>query len=426
MSPKKQTYKQLLEKDSALRRWHSEMSQGAEVTANVNIRRLLAFIRTTGIDHNDLLTKDPKELYNIMCDYRDQQLAEGYAGSYIESTLKAVRSWLFTGDIQVKKIKVKGATDRPNVDNEINPTQPELRRIFLSATMRDRVSCVLMAHSGVRPQVLGDYHGADGLRVSDFPELVIEGKTVSFQAVPTLIKVRPKLSKAGHQYLTFLSDEGCEYLKEYLEYRMAQGEVLGPNSDIIHAKSHNKQFITAINVGDGIRNAIRKAGFTQRPYVLRSFFDTQLMVAESQGKLPNQYRDFFMGHTGNMSARYTTNKRRLPAEVIEDMRQAYARAQVHLQTTNPGPTEDQATLTLRKQMLMLAGFTTDQLEGMDLGQKTDEEIQTIFKDKITAVMVNNGNSQRVIPEAKLEKFLADGWVYVDKLSGGKVIVKLPK
>jgi hypothetical protein len=39
-----------------------------------------------------------------------------------------------------------------------------------------------------------------------------------------MIVVRPPLSKGRHKYLTFLSNEGCTYLKEYLEQRGGLGE----------------------------------------------------------------------------------------------------------------------------------------------------------------------------------------------------------
>ena len=94
--------------------------------------------------------------------------------------------------------------------------------------------------------------------------------------------VRKELSKAGHQYLTFLGEEGCEYLKDYLELRLRQEETLTKNSAIVTPKRRMKQFIRATNIGDIIRNAIRKAGFSWRPYVLRSYFDTMLMLAESK------------------------------------------------------------------------------------------------------------------------------------------------
>lgn len=38
-----------------------------------------------------------------------------------------------------------------------------------------------------------------------------------FNKIPTMVIVRSELSKAGHQYFTFLSEEGYEYLKDYLE-----------------------------------------------------------------------------------------------------------------------------------------------------------------------------------------------------------------
>ncbi|EMR73149.1 hypothetical protein MCGE09_00340 [Thaumarchaeota archaeon SCGC AB-539-E09] len=51
-----------------------------------------------------------------------------------------------------------------------------------------------------------------------------------------------------------------------------------------------KPFIRATNVWDVIRSAIRKAGFNWRPYVLRSYLDTQLMLAESRGLVLRDYR----------------------------------------------------------------------------------------------------------------------------------------
>lgn len=49
------------------------------------------------------------------------------------------------------------------------------------------------------------------------------------------------------------------------------------------------------------------------------------MLAESKELVLRDYRQFWMGHKGDMEARYTTNKGRLPNEVIEDMRKAYER-----------------------------------------------------------------------------------------------------
>jgi len=70
--------------------------------------------------------------------------------------------------------------------------------------------------------------------------------------------VRKELSKAGHQYFTFLSEEGCEYLADYLSERIREGEELGPKSPIITPKQKMKPFIRAGNIGDTIREAMRQ------------------------------------------------------------------------------------------------------------------------------------------------------------------------
>lgn len=70
--------------------------------------------------------------------------------------------------------------------------------------------------------------------------------------------------------------------------------------------------------------------FQYRPYVLRAFFDTQLLMAESRGKMVHDFRVFLMGHKGNMEARYTTNKRMLPDNLVSEMKSAFKRSQEFL------------------------------------------------------------------------------------------------
>ena len=91
------------------------------------------------------------------------------------------------------------------------------------------------------------------------------------------------------------------------------------------------QHITTKTLTKEIRDAMRPK-YNWRPYVLRSYFDTQLLVAENNGKIAHAYRQFFMGHRGDIEARYTTNKGRLPDSVIEDMRTAYQKSLEYLET----------------------------------------------------------------------------------------------
>jgi len=128
----------------------------------------------------------------------------------------------------------------------------------------------------------------------DFPELHVEGGEVSFEKIPTRVIVRSNLSKAKHKYFSFLGEEGCEYLKDYLEKRLASGETLKPNSPLITVTSgyeetglgkeskRTSRHITTKTVSKEIRDAMRPK-YSWRPYVLRAYFDTQLMIAENHG-----------------------------------------------------------------------------------------------------------------------------------------------
>lgn len=80
-----------------------------------------------------------------------------------------------------------------------------------------------MAFAGLRPRSIGSYDGTDGLTVSDLPEIEVEGKHISFEKVPTIVRVRAKNSKAKHGYLSFLGSEGCLAIQQYLEQRLIDG-----------------------------------------------------------------------------------------------------------------------------------------------------------------------------------------------------------
>ncbi|MEM3733275.1 MAG: site-specific integrase, partial [Candidatus Bathyarchaeia archaeon] len=217
-----------------------------------------------------------------------------------------------------------------------------------------------------------------------------------------------------------------EYLKDYLEERIRSGEKLTLDSPIITPKLKMKPFIRAINIGDIIRSAIRKAGFSWRPYVLRSYFDTQLMLAESKGLVLRDYRQFWMGHKGDIENRYTTNKQKLPESVIEDMREAYRRSQEYLQTTRAeASSEEKVKESFRKQLLLVAGFKKEEIEKMDLLSLSDEEFQSMVRQKLLGAMINNGAKQKVVGINEVEAYLSQGWEFVASLPNNKAIMKIP-
>jgi len=415
-------------KDEDVRRWHENVARGSEVTGDVYLRRLGNFCEAHNLSPKKLAGMSDTRLRNMLMDFVSEAEKEGHAGSYVQSIMKALKSWLAHNHKELRgRIKIKGMQDTPSLRDERVPSKDELRRVLLSGDKKARVASILVANSGLRIGVLGSYDGDDGLRVRDLPEMTTKEKTINFEKVPTLVVVRRELSKARHQYFTFLSGEGCGYLKDYLEERMREGEKLNQDSPIVTPKNdRTKPFISTANVGDTIRSAIRRGGFKWRPYVLRSYFDTQLMLAESKGLVLRDYRTFWMGHRGDIENRYTTNKQRLPDQVIEDMREAYRRSQEFLQTAEVERTsEEKLKEEFRKQLLLVAGFKQEEVEKMDVMSKSDEEFQGLVRERLLGKMANNGAKQKVISLSEVEKHVRMGWEFVAPLSNDRAIMKLP-
>jgi hypothetical protein len=414
-------------KDKNVQRWFENVARGSKITADVYLRRLGWFCQTYNTTPSKLLKMNDKPRYNLVFDMVTSLENKGHAGSYIHSIVKAVRSWLSFNDpiLAVKlKIKIKDSRDSPTLKDERTPTAEELRKVFLASSRSGRVACALMAFSGIRPQVLGNYLGTDGLKLGDFPELTIEGNKIQFTNMPTVIRIRRELSKGGHSYITYIGEEGCEYIVSYLKERVKSGEVLTKDSPLITPLKWKKEFITTGNISSSIRDGIRIAGFSWRPYVLRAYFDTQLMLAESKGLILRDYRSFWMGHSGDIENRYTTNKGRLPEQVQDDMRSAYAKAQDMLQTKTPaGPSTDEVKAMFANMGLTVAGYTEEQLKEIDMNKLSLDEVADLMKKKLTPAQ--NGNHQKVVLVEEAEKLIAEGWTYISTLPNQKIVVKAP-
>ena len=435
--PRVTSWKHLLEEDDDFRRWFDNLARGSVNTANLNARTLYRFSRLVKLSPSEIVKEakdNRREFEDLLFDFVTKLRHEGKAPSYIENYITCVNSWLQFNDITlIRKIKIGNTSRTPTIEDERVPIKNELIHVLNSAKERGRCSIAFMAFSGLRPQVLGNVDGSDGLKIKDLPELEINGEEIQFTQIPTRVVVRPELSKAKHRYFSFLGPEGCDFLKFYLEKRLALGEQLGPDSAIIAFKQgygetgnrvtdRENQHVTRKTLTKEIRTAMRPK-YVWRPYVLRAYFDTQLLVAENNGKIAHAYRQFFMGHKGNMEARYTTNKGRLPETVIEDMREAYRRSLEFLETRQTTQTEDRLRDAMRRQLLLVAGFTGDEIDEMDPNMN-DEEFQNMIRQKLIGAIANNGNPQKVINIDEIPKYLENGWSYVASIHDGQAIVKL--
>ena len=130
-----------------------------------------------------------------------------------------------------------------------------------------------------------------------------------------------------------------------------------------------------------------------------------------------------MGHKGNIEAVYSTNKSILPDHVIADMRQSYNKCLEYLETSTQHTNEDRIREDFRNQLLLVAGYTSEEIDSMDMNLD-DEGFQKTIRSKLVGSMVNNGHPQKIVSFNDLEEFMNKGWEYVAKISDDKVIIKL--
>jgi hypothetical protein len=431
-------YSYLLE-DVQLKRWYANLARGSPITADVTLRRLGKLCELLKTDPKGLLELARSNLMgfqNSLEDLVSRLEDEGKSPGYIQGLLKAVKSWLRYNNVMLtRRIKIKNSTATPTIENEKVPSQEELSRILRASPSRIKVAIALIAFADLRPQTLGNHDGSDGLMLKDLPELKIKGKEVVFEKIPTMVVVRPTLSKARHKYFTFLSTEGCTYLKEYLEERIRSGEKLTPNSPLIaheRKEAAQKPFVQTGKLTHFIRQCMRKAGVYKRPYVLRAYAETQLIIAESKGKISHPYLQFIAGHKGDIEARYSTNKGVLPPDMIEDMRKCYKECEPFLSTIAQ-PLEQssmikeakiEALKSIAKSLLGIDLLEVKVAREKELGRELnkDEELE-LFENELKKLREGKHNPQRIIHENELEDHLKEGWQFVSVLPSQRILIR---
>ena len=425
--------------DENLERWYRVTARGSRLTAEVSLRRIGKACGLLGLDPKGMVEAAKGDLMSFadkIDDIVTQLEEEGLSPGYIESIIKSIKSWLKHNGVELtRRIVISNVGRTPTIEDEQIPSKEELSRIFRTSPPRVRVAEAFIALADLRPQVLGDHWGQDGLRVRDLPELRIEKGKVTFEVLPTRVNVRASLSKTRHKYFTFLSEEGCTFLAEYLESRIRDGEELTPDSPIIGHKTKRavvNPFIRTVKIGDLIRKSMRKAGVRKRPYVLRCYAETQLIIAESKGKISHPYLQFIAGHKGDIESRYSTNKGRLPPDMIEDMRSAYKACEPFLSTVAQ-PLERSSIVKEAK--LEALKSIAENLFGLDLieikiakERKSGEEMnvdEEIAFLEIAMKRMRDGRNEppMIVDEKDLNNHLSHGWEFVSILPSQKILLK---
>ena len=157
-----------------------------------------------------------------------------------------------------------------------------------------------------------------------------------------------------------------------------------------------------------------------------------MIIAESKGKISHPYLQFFMGHKGDMEARYSTNKGRLPPDMVEDMRGAYNACETFLSTVVQ-PLEHSSIVKEAKVEALKS--IAKSLLGIDLlevkiakerevgrGLDRDEEIE-LFENEIRKIRESEDDPQIIVREEELESYLNDGWQFVTALPSQKILIR---
>jgi integrase len=431
--------------DPDVERWYANLARGSISTAKVYFRRLGLFCNQNNLSPKQLVMlgqQNRKQLEDLVQDHTTKMEMENKSPGYIEGILKSVRSWLLHNEIELKrriKISNRGAT--PTLEDERVPNKEELKTLLMYSDERTSAIICLIAQSGLRLEVLGNATGDDALTIRDLPELKVH-ENVEFVRIPTTVVVRPSLSKVSHRYLTFLPKEGCDYLKAYLEKRLSDGEKLTPKTPVIankigyrNGKTITAQIMTTKNISRLIREAMRPR-FEWRPYVLRSYFATQMLLAESHGKVSHPYRVFFMGHKGDIEARYSTNKGILPEEVVEDMRRAFTDSTEYLESTIRSQKDNkEMLLEMWRQQAKMYGIDPLKVKiekERELGSELsiDEEQEILMHEIQLRMMpqINNADKpyqSKIVKEDGLVSHIEEGWEIIRELSDGKFLIKRP-
>jgi hypothetical protein len=420
-------HKKLLE-NTEIRRWWENNRARSPLSADVLLRNVGLYCEINGTSLDRIL-KDAEsgELKKQFSDFARRMEKDGKAGSYIVKFKHALRNWLNFNDITASfnGIYISGEYENPTLKDERVPNKDELSRIMRKATSRGRVAIAIMAYSGLRPESLGNYEGTDGLRLGDINDLVMSER-IEITKTPAMITVRSRLSKARNQYFSFIGEEGITYLMDYLAERRKSGETLTGESPVLQFDTRGirkNDFMRTLLVTRDIREAIQGAGLKMRPYVLRAYFSTALDIAESKGLISHPWRQFIMGHKGDIEARYSTNKR-LPPDMIDEMRDAYRKCLKYLETRISEVSEDNAKTYLQQQLLLTAGYKQEEIDKMDLSVITNEEFQQILRDKLLGKMTDNGARQKVIPTGDIEQYLTQGYEFQAVLPDGRAVMRL--
>lgn len=438
--------------DQRVRDWYEDKAKNRKLSATTNVRKLSFLLEKVSLSLDEIeamATNNPNELRRRLNRYATEAKEAGRLDSYLGKLFTGLRAYLHFRRIKFDEYPELESTTGESIANEKVPSQEHLGLVLERLSPRGRVIALLLAHAGVRPQVIGAYEGARGLVLSDLPDLALS-PTIAFEKVPFVIRGRAKLSKTGKSWTTFGTRQLSTSIVSYLNERQERGEVLGPESPLV---THNEVrgaalrsrknsgvqygFLTTTHVVLEVANALHALapeGTRARPYSLRGFFSTALLRAG----VDREFREALMGHDTGIAGAYNVGKP-WSDDLLERARDEYLSAIPYLET-NATP-EGDVKRELVQSLIRSIEEAAKRKSGADAGMTAEELVAALTQTLTRNVGEPNGKSialvpsgspippatrqgeQRVVETDITPHYLDAGWTFRSPLNGTQAVVE---
>ena len=438
----------VLLEDPPVRSWWEERSLRSRLSADSYLRHIGLFVERFGKNPSELLAlarDNPDALRTQLVRYAAEQKRAGRLDSYISKSFEGLKSFFKHNRVRFDEFPRLSPIRGASLTLERVPTQQELGLVLERLSQRGRVIALFLAHSGVRPGVLGSYGGETGLTLGDLPELEL-GPPIVIQEIPFVVRVPAEISKTRRQYITFGTEQLATTLLAYLNWRRDNGEPLNELSPVVapgplkgiavqsrREARFGRGFIAMKNVVKEVQEILHASapkGVRWRPYVLRSYCSTRLLLAEGQGKISRDLREAILGHDGGIASRYNVGKR-WGEELLAEARRQYANAAEFLETSTQ--TRTNVAAEFRRTLLAVAGLTDE--EAAQRMNDTNDEVLALLRNRLLereAAMPKpsggNGNGhgrQKPVPLAEAERLLSEGWTFVANFGPDRILLQPP-
>jgi len=400
------------------------------MTRDVYLRTFHFFVEHAGIMPDDLLKLEPKEAKRLLVKVTRSVRDEGKSG-WAWNMTKSVKSFYRHHGVELKlrrteRIRVM----RKRVDVEIIPNKKQLYKMAdLAGSPRDRAIVLCLWQSGVRVGCLTRWNLSlvnDFLFPTDGPI-----KIPVFLKITESVDTKLRGNDIGCYY-TFLGREAAEALRDYLEWRMNDGEKLSPETPLFvsHATTVKGKRLRAGAVRQIVKRCARDVGLDPKgvwPHCLRKAFRKVL----NNSDIDDETREALMGHKlpGSRGSY-------LDSHDVDEIARKYSRCDF----SRPGATllED-----VRKEMLLAMWREQAKMYGIDpmkvkiekerklkkkLSAEEEQELLKVEIKKFTMPQLNNNDKpyqSKVIGEKELVPYIEDGWEIIRELSNRRFLIKRP-